>query len=309
MKTLLEQLNMFFAPDDGTGAGGGAGDQGDKGGAAGGDKGAGAGGDKGAQGDQGGKPATQQQQVADKQYSYKEDRSKWLPPHREKEIRTSTETRVKSEMQKEIDTLNGRVRALAGLEPVAGNIPAEVGEARNAFLEVFPEFKPLLTLLTKKFGEQDALTALTSLAENSGQLTQSADYIWSSLGTRTLNRLWEQAETQLGYELTDSRKNRMFAAFRAELQSNPEFNARYEQEDPKLVEDFVKSFVEDFIAPVRGKTQMATRQSVRTPLPRGGGGGQVQVVTKPAKIPVGNIDAAMDAAVNYMKERGEEFSD
>jgi hypothetical protein len=64
----------------------------------------------------------------------------------------------------------------------------------------------------------------------------------------------------LGGDLTDRQRGRLEKAYFQEAQTNPEFLARHEAGDPKLVEEFVKEFVEDFVEPGRRKA-LADEQS------------------------------------------------
>ena len=60
------------------------------------------------------------------------------------------------------------------------------------------------------------------------------------------------AEQLGGGELTPSQIRKINAAYIAEAE-NPEFLERHDNGDPKLVEEFVKSYLDDFVEPIRRK--------------------------------------------------------
>lgn len=199
-----------------------------------------------------------------------------------------------------------KLRIALGVEgdPNARQNDPEVQAARGAFMEIFPEFKSIIEF----FGGEKVMDTLKSLMENSGMLIQSGTQTFQSLGTRTLNNLWTQAGEAFGIELSEPTKNKIFAAFKEELRANPEFAERYRQEDPALVAEFLKSWVDDFVTPLRGQNPRQQIINARQPLPRNGRQ-SAPVVQKPKPIPVGDMDAALEAAVTYAKDQGVQFSE
>jgi hypothetical protein len=61
---------------------------------------------------------------------------------------------------------------------------------------------------------------------------------------------------------------RINQAYVAEAEQNPEFLKRHDAGDPKLIEEFVKNYVEDFVEPVRRKVTASQAGRFR-PVPEG----------------------------------------
>lgn len=309
-------MKLFFSPDDGGAGGGAAGAGGNTSGGSntaadtsGQKAAAGAGDGKQAQPGSQGQGGAGDQGNREPQFTYKEDRSKWLPPHREGEIRksveTATEKRVRESMQREIDDRQRRLEVALGVhrEP---EVDPQVAKARENFFAVFPELKDII----EELGPKDIRSALKELVDNRQNLFEASSFTWNSHGGRALRSLFEKATEALEVdELTKGQKDKLFASFRSQLQDDQEFAARYNMDDPTLIDDFLKSWVEDFVEPVRSRTLSPAVRNARQPIPSNRGGGRQVQTIKRKPIPAGDLDAALDAAVDYMKEQGTEFSE
>ena len=263
-------------------------------------------GTQGQAGTQGQVGAGGQQQTTEKSFTYKEDRSKWLPPHRLKEVETATEKRVRGHYEREVDDRQRKIEALMGVtrEP---NVDPDVEKARQAFFSVFPEMKELF----ETFGPQETRAAIKELIDNRSALLESAGFTFNSYGTRVLGELFTGASEIFGIEmekLTKGQKDKIFAAFKDRLQTDEEFEQRYRMSDPKLVGDFLKEWADDIIEPVRGQSLSPHVRAARQPLPLNRGGRTV-TTTKRSAVKPGDLDAVLDQAVDYMKDAGATFED
>ena len=125
---------LYDAPNDGSGGGSST----DAGAAAAG-AGAGSGAQSGAQGQPNGSQAgatTQPagtQQAGSQAYTYKEDRSNWIPKHRFDEV--NTQAARARELEQQLEQERQRVRALSGVEPTDPNAQ-RAEQVREAFFNL-----------------------------------------------------------------------------------------------------------------------------------------------------------------------------
>jgi hypothetical protein len=236
----------------------------------------------------------QQQQQAEKTYSYKEDRTDWVPRHR---LNESTSGKTKAEQERdaartELELERKRVAALSGVTPQDPKA-AEQGAIRDAILQLVPEIG-LLKGMTR-----EQLQEILDAAQTARQSSQAT---WERHANTMLNDLDGEAAKSLGADkLTPTQQGRIRGAYREEamqalqvrrdaveagerrsmetVASDNDFVARHERGDKTLIKDFVKGFLDDFYEPARKQVtaQQARRQfrptprgeRVRTPLTQG----------------------------------------
>lgn len=232
--------------------------------------------------------------IAEKTYSYREDRTDWVPRHRLNEL-SGGKTKAEQERdtaRAELETERKRVQALSGVTPQDPKA-AEQTAIRDAIMQLVPEIG-LLKGMTK-----EQLEEILDAAKTARTSTQAT---WERHATTMLNDLDAEAGKILGTDkLSATQQSRLRSAYRdearqamAERQEQKErgerrsldttaqdndFVARHERGDKTLIKEFVKAFLDDFYEPARRQVtaQQARRQfrptprgeRVRTPLTAG----------------------------------------
>lgn len=229
-------------------------------------------------------------------FRYKEDRSKWVPPHRLNE--ESEKARKAAERaathEAEIEKLNKRVRALAGVDPVN---PEEVDaeELRNAFKRIRPDLAKL---------DDTKIDQLLKMAERFESIEQSDSHRWEMHATSMLTQVNDQISDMLGGTLNDRQKKNIAYAYTQRAESDPEFLQRHLRGDKSLVEEFAKEFAEDWVKP-GSRTAVAREVGQARRVPSGRG---TQPITTPKpKIDFTDEKKVEDAAVARFKELGGQF--
>lgn len=215
-----------------------------------------------------------------KVYTFKEDRSDWLPPHRLREEtgkRTKLETEVAT-LRQEIETERKRVRAALGIETPSKD-EAELQETRELFFKSFPEFAHL-----KDLTREDIQELLEAAREARGSTEATWQRHSAAMRTELENIAAELLRTQ---KLSDKQSARLWRAFReeareqaqrrvrAEKMQDPSYNfendfsARWHRGDTTLLEEFAKTFYEEWAAPVRRTAVAAEVTRGNRPVPRG----------------------------------------
>jgi len=211
------------------------------------------------------------------------------------------ETRERQRIQKQLDEANTsldqerrRVRALSGVDP-ADPAAAEAQKVVAAFFNL-PGVEHLAKLTP------DTVEKIAKMIERGEGLEEAANYQWNQLALQTLNSVDAAAMEHYGAtELTARQQEKLHAAFWQFAKRDPEtFRQRYENRDPKLIDEFMAEYVEDVVAPIR---RLATTAVPRPrPVPRGGP--SVPVVQAPPKIDFTDPQAVEDEAVRRMKDAG-----
>lgn len=231
---------------------------------------------------------------AEKTYSYKEDRTDWVPRHRMNEV-SGGKTKAEQERDAargELEIERKRVQALSGVTPQDPKA-AEQTAIRDAIMQLVPEIG-LLKGMTK-----EQLQEILDAAQTARTSTQAT---WERHATTMMNDLDAEAAKTLGTDkLTPTQQGRLRGAYgdearaamyvrqeqkqRGERQSlettaqDNDFIARHERGDKTLIKEFTKAFLDDFYEPARRQVtaQQARRQfrptprgeRVRTPLTQG----------------------------------------
>lgn len=227
-------------------------------------------------------------------FTYKEDRSRWVPGHRiveETTARTAAERKA-AEAIARADAAEKRVRALAGVDPNAAS-EAEAEKVKSNFFALFPQFAKLTP---------EVLDKVLAAVERGDSADAAIRHTWDRLAQTTLRNLENRFLEVIGADkLNDRQRAKLHGSWGAMMKADPEnFRLRYEAEDPQLIEDFIKEFTEDFVDPVR--RLHAAGVVPRPPVPRGGPGHQVTTV--PPKINYLNPEEVENYAVARMKEAG-----
>lgn len=199
-------------------------------------------------------------------FEYQEDRSNWIPPYRYNQTAQERER-----FARENEILNGRVRALAGLEPAADPRAEQV---RGAFLEMFPQFAPLLE-------NADSLKEILEFAKGGGlkQVGQLRDSYYGGRAadvTRQATAAWAKVighpdGQPMPQGLDDAIANQL-ALFIGQDESR---YGRFQNGDPTLSTDFVKWMKGLFYDPIRTTQNIdaATRVEANGALPKPGPAG------------------------------------
>lgn len=203
-------------------------------------------------------------------FTYKEDRSNWVPSHR---IRQESERAAK--LERELEFERQRVAALSGVKHTPAPNP-ERDRLKAELYEIAPELKEIT-----EYRELLAEIKELKLKETLGTLQASHNQTWAQRGNATLNSLAESVREvygAAGKDLSPKAIQRIQRAFIAEIEADDEMRGRYEAGDPSIVEEFVKDFTGGLLDPYRRSTAAAVvtpgQQAARR-LPRGGGGSAV----------------------------------
>lgn len=220
----------------------------------------------------------------------------WVPGHR-----LVQETTTRTQLQKDLDLANQRLRLAMGLDP-ANQENQENAGVKKAFLDLWGGPRGLIKEL---FGVDLDPAALARALQNGSAAGDVVEQHWNNHRTAVLADVTAGVIEALNVEkLSPRQAARVEAAFQAYVREgvaadNAEFTRRYEARDPELVSAFVKEFTEDFVEPVR-RTSSQQFTPPRVPRP----GGSRQVVTKPVENNAKSVEEAEDVGVKYMRERG-----
>lgn len=215
-------------------------------------------------------------------FSYKEDRSTWVPSHR---VRQETDQRQRLETELRFE--RERVAALTGVKmPVAAD--PENDAIRASFAKLYPG-------LAKMEAMSDKLTRAAEFDYDG--VTTSQQQTWIAHGNQVLQTLaTEIKEAYGGAELTPKALKRIQHAFVTEVAEDPQIKARYEAGDMTIVAEFVKDYTGSNLDPYRRSTAAAPAgQLAARRLPRGGGGSAV-VGARPPTLKPSDGDAFHKAA-------------
>ena len=240
-----------------------------------------------------------------KVYTFKEDRSDWVPRNRLNEVSgkaTKAEQRAAA-LEAERDALDRKVKALAGVEPV-NKEQQNIEETRAALLKVFPNLQVL-----ERFNE-DQLNELMAAATSAQDATSAQ---WNRHRDLMMGDLEGEIADALNVEkLSEAQSRRLRTAFREEAREQAQkraraeklndetydydndFIARYERGDKKLLSEFAKSFLEEWVTPARRQATASAVNRINRPVPRGERSRQ-SVTQGPPKIDYNNEDAFKDA--------------
>lgn len=235
-------------------------------------------------------------------YTYQEDRSKWIPPHRLNEETTKRQT-----LEQQIAERDRKIAAYRAEAGIAGPADAESEKkeaVRKAFFAMFPD------LTEEKMRERDASVSHAKAAEQRE---------WARHGKQQMSTIYTQVAEALGAEsLSDDQKSDLQDGFKSwlsitcqkELQASGGAESAtltaYEDGDPKVLAAFVKRHTESWVEPARRKVTAQTLGRTR-PVPDSTGRSQVTSIKRPEKF--ADLDARIAYASELAAERGFAFDD
>lgn len=235
----------------------------------------------------------------DTAFTYKEDRGKWIPPHRlteESRKRTELETKYKT-----LETQHAELdRRLKGALGVATQTPQET-EAESIRQALF-QLVPQLGRLTPEKMEQ-----MEAMLERMGTFETIEQRVWGERGRAARTVLFETIEEAIGGDLSERQQGKILRALRAHIESDPELIARYEAGDDSVIEEYAKEWVEDFVKP-QHRAELKTQVDRIRKVPNGRDRG----VTPPRQKKAVNVNdpkAFGDALVESFRDHGGAFRD
>lgn len=249
----------------------------------------------------GGSPDGGAAAAARAQFTYAEDRSKWLPPH----VGTRLAERVR-EMQGQYQGLESKLRVLMGID-------APPDPRNDAILKGLAGMHPALGRILNSPNADKTLERLFQMVE-SGQLDEvggTSERVWKQHAFRMSTIAQEQYAKAVGLpidKLPERAINRIAREMRAYIDDDRTGDrlSRYETGDPALISEFIKDLTGFYVEPVRRQfptraAQAAARVqglpasgrgSSGTPSSAGGGGGaKMTRKERFAKMREGFLDA------------------
>lgn len=223
------------------------------------------------------------------QYTYKEDRSNWVPSY---VVRERTEALDKA--NRELDFERRRVAALTGVQmPTAADPQSE--ELRAQFAKHFPKLAKLESLADK----------LEKAAEFDYDGVQSSQQqVWVAHGNQALQTLTDKVRQAYGgADLSPKALQRIQRSFVNEIAEDPQMEARYRAGDLTIIDEFLAEWKSGVLDPYRRTTAAAAqpgRPEARR-LPRGGGGSAV-VGGAPPTVKPSDGDAFHKAAFARLQQ-------
>lgn len=235
---------------------------------------------------------------AAKQFTYTEDRSKWIPDTRFKEVNTGyqSEKTKRETLERDLATAQGRIQALAGVNPKAPE-EAEAEEIKAAFAKMFPGLAKL---------DDKAIERLLSVAEHSDKLQETTSNYWRNHGRQMIGKASERiAEDLGGGELSATQQKRIAREYIAFIEETDGAIDRHEAGDEKLVEEFTKAFLGEWKDSIR-RSVTTSEVSRNRPVPSGKG--RTAVPAQRKKIDFNDPKAVEDAMVESYRDNGGTFT-
>lgn len=287
----------------GSGSGQGTGSQGASAGAQSGSGGTGAGGQGGG----------------GTQFTYGEDRSKWIDPAKGEYVPRTRLNELTTRFTNEINTLKTQLGSntdiVSRLKQVFTGEPSQQDKEANEIKEAIVSMFPGLKAIEKLTPEQ-----LQEVLESADAGRQSAHNHWTQHATRMLDTLTTEVTKAMGVEkLTDSQARRLKVAYREELavavaareraaQTGEQYDAandalaKHERGDVAFLKEFTKQFLDDFYEPARRSATTAALRRTQRPVPKGGRESS-QVTSKLPEIDY-NDDNAFAKAMREARAQG-----
>ena len=201
----------------------------------------------------------------------------YVPSHRIRETREAAIRQAQQEFAikeanyaAKLEQLQRNLQALTGVQPPPN---PEIDAVRSQFSKLYPG-------LSKIESQAEKFEQMVSKLEDMEQQNQ---HYWGTHATNTVDSLYREAANSLGQELSPDAKQQLRASFVGFIQTNPEHEARYQNDAAGLVKDFWKAFSSQFIDPVRRASTVASAARIPSGLPQDTAGGAPQI-TPPAKL-------------------------
>jgi hypothetical protein len=194
------------------------------------------------------------------QFSYAEDRTNWVPPHRLREI-----TQARQQIEQQLQHARQQVAALTNTPGPAQPSDPQQEALRRELFQLVPGLDKLLSISEK----------LQALAQVDPQdVTGAQEHYWTMMGNQTLRQVEGELCKALGTDkLTPFAQQSVRQSFAVYVQSNPEAASKYASQDPSLITDFVQEYTTGILEPHRRSittTVQQPRVAAVSRLPRGG---------------------------------------
>lgn len=161
---------------------------------------------------------------------------------KERKARQAFETEIATH-KAALDTERKRVLALSGINPKSPE-ETDLESVRAKLTQMFP--------FLAKFDDK-SVEKISALLEQGDSLKEATSHHWKAHGQKMLDTVVSTIATDIGGKLSDRQIARIESLYANEAANNPAFLKRHEAGDPKLIEEFAKEFIEDFIEPGRRK--------------------------------------------------------
>lgn len=179
--------------------------------------------------------------AAARKYEYAEDRSQWVPPDRVSQI-----ARQRRDIEQQLFLERQRVAALSGVKAPPAPEDPETAQMRRELETLYPGLKRLGDL------PFDKLIKSVERLEQLEQHTQSSEqHYWSSYGRQQLNIVSGRFKEVFGKEPSDRQQRVIAGELREFCEADPRRVARYEAQDPTLIEEFWTDYTAEHIDPYR----------------------------------------------------------
>ncbi len=237
---------------------------------------------------------------ADKPYSFKEDRSDWVPRQRLNESTEKYDKRIKA-LEAQLgdqQSQQERIKKAFGVETPSTE-EAEAEAVREQLYKILPGLKNLDRFSPEQL-DKILAAADTAQAAGGAHWKRHANSMFESLSTETASRIgageltprqFEKikeayiAEARLAYEARKAADEAGDTSYDADN----DFLGRHERGDKTLVKDFVKEFLGDWYEPAR-RSAVATQNRRQRPVPSGDRT-RTTAVTKVPEVDFNNDDA------------------
>lgn len=209
-------------------------------------------------------PAGAATSAAEKAYTYKEDRSNWVPSH---VVRERTERA--QQLERELYLERQRVAALSGVKPPTAPQDPETAAIRKQLEAMYPDLAELKAM-------REELARLKDIDPDA--MKRAAQQPWVIHGSQVLSLLESKVKAAYGgADLTPKAMSRLQRLFVQEMESDPQLTARYERGDLSIIDEFVQDYTAGMLDPYRRSTTVAQqpRQDAARRLPRGGAGSAI----------------------------------
>lgn len=243
---------------------------------------------------------TQQQQTTQQQTgdpnAARRDAGVLADLQKERKQRQALEARLQAQ-EEALNSERRRVQALVGVNPQSEG-EAEIAQVREQFAKLFPGLARL--------NDEQLLAKLDQLLASADTHADTTNRYWRDRAQQMTSGVVEQISKELGGELSDRQVRRIRSAYAAAAEADPEFLARHEAGDPKLIEEFAKEWIEDWFEPARRK-QITNEVGRYRPVPSGRDRSINSQAGTPKKIDFTNEKEVEDAMVASFRAHGGGF--
>jgi len=199
-----------------------------------------------------------------------------------------------NDSQAQITELNRRIAALAGVTPQSAE-EQDIEVIKSQFAKIYPELAGL---------SPDDIRGIREAVAAGQSFKETANHIWTMHAQSMVNDVVGIVADKLGGDLTERQARALTTAYVRRAEADPDFLARHEKGDPKLIQEFAQEWLEDWYEPAR-RSVTTTTVNQRRPVPNGRG--NAPVTTSRPKVDYKSEKAVEDAAVAAFLEHGGSF--